>query len=64
LSFDIFEIKCHATRAVGWHPKTFLLFCIFLKKSVVWRERSIRHQNIYMIFYIFEKECSATQAVD
>jgi len=45
LSFGIFEIKCHATRAAGLTLKTFLYF-VFLKRSVVRHERSIRYQNI------------------
>jgi len=42
LSFDIFENKCHATRGPSWHQKTFFIF-VYLKRSIVRRERSIKH---------------------
>jgi len=29
LSFDIFENKCHVTRAVGLTPKSFFILCMF-----------------------------------
>jgi len=65
LSFDIFENKCHLTRAARLTQKSFIfLYFVFMKGSVVRRERSIRQQNIFIIFYIFEKECRATRAVD
>jgi len=37
LSFDIFENKCHVTRAAGLTQKTFFIFCIFEKECRVTR---------------------------
>jgi len=56
LSFDIFENRCHATRAARLTPKYFYDFYI-LERSVVRRERSIRHQNHFNNF-VFEKGVS------
>jgi len=56
LSFDIFENKCHATHAARLTPKYVYDFYI-LKRSVMRRERSSRHQNLFNNF-VFEKGVS------
>ena len=55
--------KCRATRAVDWTPKHLDDFFIYLKRCVVRRKQSIRHQYYFMSF-IFKKKYRTTRAVD
>jgi len=48
----------------GWHQKHFLYFVFFKNKVSCDASGQLNTQNIYMIFYIFEKECRAMWAVD